>query len=574
MTTNALAFGAASFASSVLCTLFSMYVTPVFTSVYQARTGRRETPQSAPAAAALRRIKDSHFYASHVVFAIWNAVNDPAFAWLIDNTTASGGNRRLPAIKYGGPLWCLAFLIPWWPWSSVPGSWLVGLHFAVSICMFDSFLTYVLLVHCALLADLTTDNKLRNNYNNVGSLLGVAGGAAGAMSYHLYDGNAMGPFRCFCLGAAAMSCYGFWWTGTRLDVGRLDSFKRQVPGNRLRDPFAPLTPPRGGIDMSGDSMRSRSPNTPGSGVEEGDALMGRRSHRKEKAVADAAAGAGVARKSLGRGATTAEEGWGTNAARGGRELSFLDFAKQLISHGNFWLYVSMNFVENFNALFDQSFFVFLDTKLFAQAVPRGSRGVLTALCLYLPKVMTQVLTPVADRFGTYRVIMWAAAFKLVAGSLMCVVGAQAWPLWTLLFLGNRLAATAWGFYNLSFADVIDEDTLRNRRPESMSCSVHGVQALFVKPAQSLAPMLGMAFLPRGALKTDLTDMTSPQADSVRAAAFTIMWAVPVGCGALQVLIWRAYRLHGAALKDMKKRLREWELSLSNEGDKMANMGMA
>lgn len=115
------------------------------------------------------------------------------------------------------------------------------------------------------------------------------------------------------------------------------SSRQQVPGNRLRDPFAPLTPPRGGIDMSGDSMRSRSPNTPGSGVEEGDALMGRRSHRKEKAVADAAAGAGVAKKSLGRGATTAEEGWGTNAARGGRELSFLDFAKQLISHGNFWL---------------------------------------------------------------------------------------------------------------------------------------------------------------------------------------------------------------------------------------------
>ena len=69
------------------------------------------------------------------------------------------------------------------------------------------------------------------------------------------------------------------------------------------------------------------------------------------------------------------------------------------------------------------------------------------------KVMTQVLTPVADRFGTYRVIMWAAVFKLVAGSLMWAAGGQAWPLWTLLFLGNRLASTAWGFYNLSFADV-------------------------------------------------------------------------------------------------------------------------
>lgn len=37
LTTNALAFGAASFASSVLCTLFSLYVTPVFTSVYQVK---------------------------------------------------------------------------------------------------------------------------------------------------------------------------------------------------------------------------------------------------------------------------------------------------------------------------------------------------------------------------------------------------------------------------------------------------------------------------------------------------------------------------------------------------------
>ncbi|CAM9737676.1 unnamed protein product, partial [Sphacelaria rigidula] len=88
-------------------------------------------------------ISDGHFYASHVVFAVWNAINDPAFAWLIDNTTASGAERRLPAIKYGGPLWCLSFLIPWWPWSNEPGSWLVGAHFCFSICMFDSFLTYV-----------------------------------------------------------------------------------------------------------------------------------------------------------------------------------------------------------------------------------------------------------------------------------------------------------------------------------------------------------------------------------------------------------------------------------------------
>lgn len=67
-----------------------------------------------------------------------------------------------------------------------------------------------------------------SSVGSVGSLLGVAGGAAGAVSYYLYDGKDMAPFRSFCLAAAAVSCLGFWWTGTRLDVGRLDTFKREA----------------------------------------------------------------------------------------------------------------------------------------------------------------------------------------------------------------------------------------------------------------------------------------------------------------------------------------------------------
>ncbi|CAN0522674.1 unnamed protein product, partial [Ectocarpus sp. 8 AP-2014] len=91
-------------------------------------------------------------YASHVVFAFWNAINDPAFAAYCGEKSHpcmyGCPCARLPAIKYGGPLWCLAFLIPWWPWSTEPGSFLVGLHFCVSICMFDSFLTYVSACSC------------------------------------------------------------------------------------------------------------------------------------------------------------------------------------------------------------------------------------------------------------------------------------------------------------------------------------------------------------------------------------------------------------------------------------------
>lgn len=52
-----------------------------------------------------------------------------------------------------------------------------------------------------------------------------------------------------------------------------------------------------------------------------------------------------------------------------------------------------------------------------------------------------------------------------------------------------------------------------------------------------------------------------------------MWAVPAACGAMQVMIWRAYKLHGPALKIMKARLREWEASLRVEHHKAEKLGV-
>lgn len=42
----------------------------------------------------------------------------------------------------------------------------------------------------------------------------------------------------------------------------------------------------------------------------------------------------------------------------------------------------------------------------------------------------------------------------------------------------------------------------------------------------------------------------------------------------EVLIWRAYRLHGAALKEMKRNLKAWESFLSNKRNQKAGLGMA
>ena len=99
-----------------------------------------------------------------MLYAVWNAVNDPWFGWVLDRL-ADKSSRRLPVVKYGGVLWSLAFMVTWYPWSLDGESWAAALHFVASLFLFDGLLTAVLIVKCALLADLCTDSAQRNRLN-------------------------------------------------------------------------------------------------------------------------------------------------------------------------------------------------------------------------------------------------------------------------------------------------------------------------------------------------------------------------------------------------------------------------
>lgn len=95
---------------------------------------------------------------------VWNAVNDPLFGYLQDNSRVPCCSRRRLSILYGAPLYSLAFLLAWFPWRSyAPDDWLCGLHLTVSLCAFDGLLTFVLLAQCALFAEISShhENRLR-----------------------------------------------------------------------------------------------------------------------------------------------------------------------------------------------------------------------------------------------------------------------------------------------------------------------------------------------------------------------------------------------------------------------------
>ena len=123
----------------------------------------------------------------------------------------------------------------------------------------------------------------------------------------------------------------------------------------------------------------------------------------------------------------------------------------------------MNFIQNFNVLFNSNLYTIFDSKLVEPMVPNSWRQFMTFSSLFLPNIVTIALTPLANKYGAYEVINIGTWAKLVLSFAMILGGIKAWQWWSLLYIINVVLSKAiWGFYNLVFSDVIDED-----------CVIHG-----------------------------------------------------------------------------------------------------
>jgi GPH family glycoside/pentoside/hexuronide:cation symporter len=115
----------------------------------------------------------SFFVIGQVVYMTVNALNDPLLGQLSDQTNRERwGSRRLIYIRWGGPIWALTFLLVWFPWS-FNNQLIIFIHYVISICVFDTMLTLVILVWLAVLPEMTPDIDDRNKAQFLGTVLGT-----------------------------------------------------------------------------------------------------------------------------------------------------------------------------------------------------------------------------------------------------------------------------------------------------------------------------------------------------------------------------------------------------------------
>jgi Na+/melibiose symporter-like transporter len=214
---EAIAYAFTSFSAAAIHNIFIIYYVDLFMNVHQ--------------------LDQSWFFLGETIYMLWNSINDPLFGWLLESWSLA---ERINAIKYGGIAWSLSLLLIFLPsWSSLldisstmtgtptnldlTDSWktaIVGLHFALSICLYDGVLSLVLLTHGALLADIAVDSSKRAKINTYSSLFSVVGSNTVLVSQLFWSSSSpssssassLSAFRTYTLFVAFISSLGFIYT--------------------------------------------------------------------------------------------------------------------------------------------------------------------------------------------------------------------------------------------------------------------------------------------------------------------------------------------------------------------------
>ena len=108
-----------------------------------------------------------------LIYAVWNAVNDPLFGYITDSTRSKQG-RRIPYMRYTAPFLALTFVLVWFA-PPKAGQAALFWWMLVTMLLYDTAYTIIGLVYSALLPEVTESDAERNGLQISSSLFGLLG---------------------------------------------------------------------------------------------------------------------------------------------------------------------------------------------------------------------------------------------------------------------------------------------------------------------------------------------------------------------------------------------------------------
>ena len=111
-----------------------------------------------------------------LIFAAWNAVNDPLFGFIEDRTKSEKYGRRVPYLRFGAPIYGILFILVWIPFANVNNEIALFINLVIILFAFDTLFTIIGLITYSLPAEMAISSTVRANlmvYGSIFSALGV-----------------------------------------------------------------------------------------------------------------------------------------------------------------------------------------------------------------------------------------------------------------------------------------------------------------------------------------------------------------------------------------------------------------
>ena len=97
-----------------------------------------------------------------IIFAIWNAFNDPLFGYISDRTKSKLG-RRIPYIRYGSLFYALIFVLTWVRWPFGGSQTALFIQMLSTLFLFDTFYTAIATSLYVMPYTMAVTNKARSS---------------------------------------------------------------------------------------------------------------------------------------------------------------------------------------------------------------------------------------------------------------------------------------------------------------------------------------------------------------------------------------------------------------------------
>lgn len=97
-----------------------------------------------------------------IIFAVWNALNDPLFGYISDRTKSKLG-RRIPYIRYGSFFYALFFILTWVKWPLGNSQTALFIQMLATLFLFDTLYTAIATSLYVMPYTMAVSNKARGN---------------------------------------------------------------------------------------------------------------------------------------------------------------------------------------------------------------------------------------------------------------------------------------------------------------------------------------------------------------------------------------------------------------------------